>query len=68
MNSFEADCQPVLIGSLPHLDHGAAVKLIFDHTPQIPIWPQLPHYRNEGMMLQFLPGLPGITQKRTESL
>ncbi len=63
MNSFEADCQPVLIGSLPHLDHGAAVKLIFDHTPQIPIWPQLPHYRNEGMMLQFLPGFPGITQK-----
>lgn len=63
MNSFEADCQPVLIGSLPHLDHGAAVKLIFDHTPQIPIWPQLPHYRNEGMMLQFLAGLPGITQK-----
>ena len=63
MNSFEADCQPVLIGSLPHLEHGAAVKLIFDHTPQIPIWPQLPHYRNEGMMLQFLPGLPGITQK-----
>lgn len=63
MNSFEADCRPVLIGSLPHLDHDAAVKLIFDHTPQIPIWPQLPHYRNEGMMLQFLPGLPGITQK-----
>lgn len=63
MNSFEADCRPVLIGSLPHLEHGAAVKLIFDHTPQIPIWPQLPHYRNEGMMLQFLPGLPGITQK-----
>jgi len=62
MNSFEADCQPVLIGSLPHLEHSAAVKLIFDHTPQIPIWPQLPHYRNEGMMLQFLPGLPGITQ------
>jgi len=61
MNSFEADCQPVLIGSLPHLEHSAAVKLIFDHTPQIPIWPQLPHYRNEGMMLQFLPGLPGIT-------
>ncbi len=62
MNSFEADCQPVLIGSLPHLDHRAAVQLIFDHTPQIPIWPQLPHYRNEGMLLQFLPGLPGITQ------
>lgn len=63
MNSFEADCRPVLIGSLPHLEHGAAVKLIFDHTPQIPIWPQLPHYRNEGITLQFLAGLPGITQK-----
>ena len=63
MKSFEADCQPLLIGSLPHLDHHDAVKLIFDHTPQIPIWPQLPHYREEGMMLQFLPGLPGITQK-----
>ncbi|MGI9537487.1 MAG: hypothetical protein ACR2PB_10470 [Desulfocapsaceae bacterium] len=63
MNSFEADCQPVLIGSLPHLDHRDAVKLIFNHTPQIPIWPQLPHYRREGMLHQFLPGLPGITQK-----
>ena len=63
MNGFEADCQPVLIGSLPHLDHHDAVKLIFDHTPLIPIWPQLPHYRKEGMLLQFLPGLPGITHK-----
>jgi hypothetical protein len=63
MNGFEADCRPVLIGSLPHLDHRRAVDLIFDHTPQIPIWPQLPHYREEGMLLQFLPGLPGITEK-----
>lgn len=63
MNGFEADCQPVLIGSLPHLDHRDAVELIFDHTPQMPIWPQLPHFRQEGMLLQFLRGLPGITQK-----
>lgn len=63
MVNFDADCQPLLIGSLPHLDHAEAVNLIFDHTPQIPIWPQLPHYREEGMLLQFLPGLPGITEK-----
>lgn len=62
MNGFEADCQPVLIGSLPHQNHRDAVDLIYAHTPHIPIWPQLPHYRREGMLLQFLPGLPGITQ------
>ena len=63
MNGFEADCRAVLIGSLPHLNHHDAVSLIFDHTPQIPLWPQLPHHREEGMLLQFLPGLPGITEK-----
>ena len=63
MDGFEANCRPVLIGSLPHLDHREAISLIFDHTPQIPLWPQLPHYREEGMLLQFLPGLPGITEK-----
>ena len=62
MNGFHADCRPVLIGSLPHLNHRDAVSLIFDHTPQIPIWPQLPHYREEGMLLQFLPGMPGVTE------
>jgi hypothetical protein len=63
MDGFKADCRPVLIGSLPHLNHRDAVNLIFDHTRQIPIWPQLPHHREEGMLLQFLPGLPGITEK-----
>ncbi|MBT8355753.1 MAG: hypothetical protein KJO60_14590 [Desulfofustis sp.] len=63
MNGFEADCRAVLIGSFPHLNHRDAVSLIFDHTPQIPIWPQLPHFREEGMLLQFLPGLPGITEE-----
>jgi hypothetical protein len=63
MNGFEADCRPVLIGSLPHLNHHDAVSLIFEHTPQIPLWPQLPHHLEEGMLRQFLPGLPGITEK-----
>jgi hypothetical protein len=63
MNRFEADCRPVLIGSLPHLNHRDAVSLSFDHTPHIPIWPQLPHYREEGMLLQFISGMPGITEQ-----
>ena len=61
MSQFIAESLPVLIGSLPHKDHREAVELIFDYTPQIPLWPQLPHYKEEGMLLQFLPGMPGIT-------
>ncbi len=31
--------------------------------PQIPLWPQLPHNRKEGMLQQFLPGMPGVAEK-----
>jgi len=61
MFSFKANSLPVLIGSLPLTDHRSAVELIFEHTPQIPLWPQLPVYKSEGMLQQFLPGMPGIT-------
>lgn len=67
MAQFNADCLPVLIGSLPLQNHRDAVQLIFDHTAQIPLWPQLPHFKEEGMLLQFLPGLPGITQKQDKT-
>jgi methionine synthase II (cobalamin-independent) len=63
MSEFSADARPVLIGSLPHKSHQEAVDLIFDYTPQIPLWPQLPHNKKEGMLLQFLPGMPGVTEK-----
>jgi len=63
MKQYIADCRALLIGSLPQRDHQEAVDLIFEHTPEIPIWPQLPCYRNEGMMLQFIGGLPGVTEK-----
>jgi hypothetical protein len=61
MSRFEANCLPLLIGSLPLSNHEEATRLIFDYTPEIPIWPQLPAYREEGMLLQFLPGFPGKT-------
>jgi methionine synthase II (cobalamin-independent) len=50
-----------LIGSLPITDHLEAQRLILEYTPEIPLWPQLPSYPEEGMMAQFLPGMPGLT-------
>lgn len=61
MTNFKPNCLPVLIGSLPLTDHVEATRLIFDSTPEIPLWPQLPLYKEEGMLLQFLPGFPGMT-------
>ncbi len=51
---------PALIGSLPLTDHTQACKLVLEYTPQIPLWIQLPANENEGMVPQFMPGLPGI--------
>ncbi len=61
MSQFKPNCLPLLIGSLPSDNHKEAAELIFDYTPQIPLWPQLPVYKQEGMILQFIPGLPGIS-------
>jgi methionine synthase II (cobalamin-independent) len=63
MPQFFPKALPVLIGSLPHSDHLEAADLIFQHTPDIPLWSQLPKNKAEGMLLQFLPGLPGVTEK-----
>jgi len=62
MTDFKADALPLLIGSLPMENHKEATELILDHTPEIPLWAQLPMYREEGMMAQFLPGMPGLTE------
>lgn len=60
MSDFTPCCLPLLIGSVPLHDHRQAVQLIFANTPEVPIWPQLPVYREEGMIPQFLPGFPGV--------
>lgn len=62
MLPFTPNCLPLLIGSLPLASHQEATDLIFDYTPNIPLWPQLPMYRTEGMLQQFLPGLPGVVE------
>lgn len=64
MKKFRPNGLPVLIGSLPMGDHDEAIKLVFEHTPRIPLWVQLPVYEEEGMIAQFLPGLPGLTTEK----
>lgn len=51
---------PTLIGSIPLTDHQEALAWIFAHTPAIPLWPQLPGRREEGMLVQFMEGFPGL--------
>ncbi|MFO7751884.1 MAG: hypothetical protein R6V41_02060 [Desulfobacteraceae bacterium] len=43
--------------------HKEATELILENTPEIPLWAQLPKYPEEGMMEQFMPGMPGLSQK-----
>jgi hypothetical protein len=60
---FSANCRPILIGSIPLLDHEEALQLILNHTPEIPLWPQLPKNPREGMVRQFLTGFPGLVDE-----
>lgn len=52
----------MLIGSLPIDNHEKAMALILKYTPEIPLWPQLPAYSEEGMIPQFIPGMPGLDE------
>lgn len=49
------------IGSFPFKEADKALDLIFDYTPNIPCWPQLPKRSVlEGMVAQFSQGFPCI--------
>jgi hypothetical protein len=65
--NFSANGLPLLIGSLPLRDHTEGVELVFEYTPEIPLWVQLPAFREEGMIAQFQPGFPGLTVKTEKS-
>jgi hypothetical protein len=57
------NCLPLLIGSIPMTDHRAASRLVMEHTPAIPVWAQLPAFPQEGMVPQFLPGMPAVADR-----
>lgn len=63
MTTFKANALPLLVGSLPMDNHLAAATLVLDHTPEIPLWVQLPVFKEEGMIYQFLTGMPGLSAK-----
>src|SRR5262245_53626552 len=44
------DCTATGIGSLPHRDPQAAVRLLLKIFPEIPFWPQLPCRSSEERM------------------
>jgi len=60
---FEPCCLATTIGSLPHTDVALGTRLIFENTPQIPAWVQLPRrVFHENMMVQFTEGMPGLVE------
>ncbi len=60
MQTFKPSGRAALIGSLPMDDHEKAAELVLKYASDIPLWVQLPAYRAEGMVAQFLPGMPGV--------
>ena len=61
MDTLRPKGLPLLIGSLPLDNHKRALDLVFDYSNYIPLWVQLPKNRFEGMISQFMVGLPGYT-------
>ena len=50
----------MLIGSQPLNDHDEALRLVLRHVPDIANWVQLPVFKAEGMVDQFVDGLPAL--------
>lgn len=60
---FQPNGLAMLIGSQPVNDHTQASGLVKAHTPEIMNWVQLPINKQEGMVEQFMGGLPGLIQE-----
>ena len=66
-DKFYGNGLPVLIGSLPLNSHQKALDWIFEATPEIPLWPQLPSNPLEQMLPQFAEGIPCIHEENPDS-
>jgi methionine synthase II (cobalamin-independent) len=60
---FEGNCLPCLIGSLPLRDYAQAAGLVWEYTPEIPLWVQLPKVPGESITQQFAAGMPGLKEE-----
>lgn len=63
MQNWQANALTTLIGSMPHTNREKVIGLILQQSPEIPVWPQLPAFPEEQMMVQYLEGLPGVRYK-----
>jgi hypothetical protein len=52
--------RPLFIGSLPFGDHRRALEEVLARTPETPHWVQLPCRPEEGFLVQFCEGAPGL--------
>lgn len=60
MKKWQASSLSTLVGSMPHRDRTKVIEMILREVPDIPVWPQLPVFQPEQMMVQYLEGLPGV--------
>ncbi|MFH1077407.1 MAG: hypothetical protein V1753_11375, partial [Pseudomonadota bacterium] len=60
LSKLRPDARAALIGSLPVRDHREATDIVSRYTPDIPLWVQLPFYKKEGLLRQFISGVPGL--------
>ena len=64
LRNFQGLASATLIGSMPHKDRDRAIDLVLRSVPDIPVWPQLPVYPAEQMMVQYIEGLPGLVREQ----
>jgi hypothetical protein len=64
MDTWQPLAAATLVGSMPHTDRKKVIDLILRAIPEVPVWPQLPSFQPEQMMIQYLEGLPGIRNEQ----
>ncbi len=54
MENWQPLAAITLVGSMPHKDRNKVIELILKAVPEVPVWPQLPSFPKEGMLIQYL--------------
>ncbi|HQN18807.1 MAG TPA: hypothetical protein PKV86_06705 [Syntrophobacteraceae bacterium] len=67
MENWQPLAAITLVGSMPHKDRNKVIELILKAVPEVPVWPQLPSFPKEGMLIQYLEGLPGVREEGGET-
>ena len=68
MENWQPLAAATMVGSMPHHDRGKVIELILETFPEVPVWPQLPSFPPEQMMIQYLEGLPGTRVESAQVL